>query len=163
MRMPALAWACGPAAGEAGGRDVDHVRGAREADGESRSLAEDTRCGQPTAHGLVRALARGSPIPVPSTAVCSAPRRSKGMKMRSMFSGDRPGPVSETVMMAWPAPSSAQEIVMLPPRWLYLTALEIRLTRTWESRCRSAWTARAGCVPGWMIRIERSAAIGAIS
>ena len=34
----------------------------------------------------VRALARGSPIPVPSIAVCSAPSRSKGMKMRSMFS-----------------------------------------------------------------------------
>ncbi len=66
-------------------------------------------------------------------------------------------------MLAWPVPSSRQEIVMLPSRWLYLMALEIRLTRTWESRCRSARTARAGCAQCWMIRIERSAAIGAMS
>ena len=111
----------------------------------------------------VSALASGSPMPVPSTAVVSAPRRSKGTKMRSMFSGEMPGPVSETTMLAWPVLPFWQEIVMLPPRWLYLTALEIRLTRTWATRCRSAWTARAGWAHCWMIRIERSAAIGAIS
>ena len=73
----------------------------------------------------VRALASGSPIPVPSTAVCSAPRRSKGAKMRSMFSAEIPGPVSETTMLARRAPSSRQAIVMAPSRWLYLTALEM--------------------------------------
>ena len=46
----------------------------------------------------VSALASGSPIPVPSTAVVSAPSRSKGTKMRSMFSGEMPGPVSETTI-----------------------------------------------------------------
>jgi hypothetical protein len=75
----------------------------------------------------------------------------------------RPGPVSETTMCTWPAPSSVQEIVMLPSWWLYFTALEIGLTGTWASRCRSAWTARAGRALCWMIRIERPAAIGAIS
>jgi len=41
------------------------------------------------------------------------------MKMRSMLSGEMPGPVSVTVMLAWPSPCSAQEIVMVPSRWLY--------------------------------------------
>ena len=90
----------------------------------------------------VRARASGSPMPVPSIAVCSAPRRSKATKIRSMLSGEMPGPVSETVMVAWLVPCARQVIVTVPPRWLYLMALEVRLTRTWDSRCRSAWTAR---------------------
>ena len=78
----------------------------------------------------VSALASGSPIPVPSTLVCSAPSRSKGTKTRSRFSAVRPGPVSETAMLTWPVASSWQVIVMVPPRWLYLTALETRFIRT---------------------------------
>ncbi len=64
----------------------------------------------------VRALASGSPIPVPSIGVSSAPSLSKGMKMRSRSSGCMPGPVSETVTLTWPAAAAWLVIVMVPPR-----------------------------------------------
>jgi hypothetical protein len=38
--------------------------------------------------------------------------------------------------------------VIVPPWWLYFTALEIRFTMTCDRRCRSAQTARAGEAQG---------------
>ena len=110
-----------------------------------------------------KARARGRPIPVPSIAPCSSPSRSNGSKMRSRSAAGIPGPVSATARLTWSELTAWQVMVTVPPWRLYLIALEIRLTRIWRSRCRSALTARPAHGQSWLIVIERSAARGAMS
>src|SRR5256885_17217630 len=65
---------------------------------------------------------RARPRPVPSTADCSAPRRSNGVKSRANFSTGIPAPVSRTEIRIRSLPESANETFTQP-----LTAGEFTL------------------------------------
>ena len=79
------------------------------------------------------------PMPVPSVALASCPRRLKGWNSWASFSGVRPVPVSRKLMRVR-VPTSRQDTSTPPPTRLYLMAFDSRLMNTCFTRVRSALT-----------------------
>ncbi len=80
------------------------------------------------------------PMPVPSSALFSWPRRLKGWNNCSSISGGSPAPLSLTLMRMRSGVLIAQSTATVPFGWLYLIAFESRLMSTCFTRVRSAST-----------------------
>ena len=80
------------------------------------------------------------PMPVPSSAFASCPRRLNGWNSCASCSGVKPAPVSVTLMRMRPGALAMQSTTTVPSALLYLIALESRLMRTCFTRVRSALT-----------------------
>ena len=109
-----------------------------------------------------RRLAMTRPMPVPSSAVLSCPRRLKGWKSSASFSGGNPAPVSLTLTRVRLSGLVLQSTTTAPPCRLYLIAFDSRLTRTCFSRVRSARTKEGVSNGGKVSAMARFSAIGSI-
>ena len=77
-----------------------------------------------------RPRASARPRPVPSIPRLAASSRSNGVNSRPIASSEMPAPVSATSIRTAPASVRPALTTTLPPRRLYLTAFESRLSST---------------------------------
>ena len=102
---------------------------------------------------------------MPSIELCSAPRRSKGLKSLLWCSSEIPFPVSvkriSNSLGDEELPTGSSETLTEPSSRLYLIAFDSRLSNTCLSRCLSASTYRSDASgDGRSSEMLRSAARG---
>ena len=102
-----------------------------------------------------RRLVTTRPIPVPSSWPASCPSRLNGANSNPSCSGERPAPVSETLIRIRPDATGAWLTLIVPPGRLYLTAFDSRLISTCFNRVRSAWTKHFASKPRYATESSR--------
>ena len=115
----------------------------------------------PPSINSTRRLVTTRPMPLPSCAPPSCPRRLNGWNSSACWALSRPMPVSRTLMRTRPSTCTAQSMLTLPWSRLYLMAFDSRFSRICFRRVRSACTLRRQSSANAMA-MPRPAASGAV-